>query len=223
MLSIQAMIVSVSAGVASAAVLPSGTVGFQIALFSVNNDFIWADQSVSYGPGTTSTSIASPAAPFLSDIRVDVTTTQIDANTRSVTYDIVSTDASGLLFPDNPVVLGGEPIDTLGFSFGMELFGAFPGVANDPFFDADFVSILDVSGNGFFVDDTPFLANSDGLFTEVYSADEFGGRIFYSAGDGDITDQSLSRFTATVTYSIPTPAAAGMLGLGGLVAVRRRR
>jgi len=225
MLSIQAMIVSVSAGVASAAVLPSGTVGFQLGVFSANNDFIWANQSVSYGPGTTSASIGTPAAGFLSDIRVDVTTTQIDATTRSVTYDIVSTDPTGLLFPAGSLTLDGEQVEDIAFSFGMDLFGPFPGAANDPFFDAELVDILSTSGNLFSLDGTPFVTGGGaGLFTEPYGPGEFGGRVFYSGGADGPTAFPLSRGTATIVYSIvPAPAAGGALVLGGLVAARRRR
>ena len=75
------------------------------------------------------------------------------------------------------------------------------------------------SGSGTFpgpaFDGGPFAVGADGLlYIETYEAFD----------DADIVDANISAGTLRVTYSpIPEPASLGVLGLGGLFLLRRRR
>lgn len=214
---------------ANAAIIP-GTVGFQMGLYSDAGEYLWIDDVLLYNPGTTPHGFASPAGQFLSDITVDVTVEDVTPTTRTLTFDVFADDPTGQFFPSGVIAVNGSDVIDFAFSFGMNLNGFFPGAPNTPFFDADLIEILGVSGNLYSSTDEPFTAVDVGLFYEEFNPGEFGGRIFFFSTDDDgnpdigVTEQDLSRYSVTITYSIiPAPGGAAMLGVMGLTGAFRRR
>lgn len=205
-----------------------GVVGYEVHAFSgAGAPFLLADlEQMSFANGVGSASFASVAPSIVSGGDIWMEVNQVDATTRTLNVVVESDNpTNGFVVPG--MTIDGGHVGYLGFSFGMDTFGAFPGAALLPFIDSDFDSILSNSGDAFDVDGNAFIGvGGEGLFTEDYGDGSFGGRIFYSSNDGadDLSGRGLSRFEATITYSVvPTPGTAALIGLGGLSACRRRR
>lgn len=112
---------------------------------------------------------------------------------------------------------------------------------NDDSFPADagsvsdldaFLGAIDLRSGDYFIAvssgrNTALASFSGGSFTELVRPDgEFGGFAFGGADAGDsrfARDGVQGRDAYTLHITIPAPASAGVLGLGGLVALRRRR
>lgn len=121
-------------------------------------------------------------------------------------------DAAGTLLADND-----------------DSFPADPGSLSD--LDA-FLGAVNLRSGDYFIAvssgrNTAMASFSGGLFTELVRPDgEFGGFAFGDADAGDsrfARDGVQGRDAYTLHITIPAPASAGVLGLGGLVALRRRR
>lgn len=216
-------------GASHAAIMP-GVVGFQMGLYSAAGEYRWIDDVLSYGPTTTTQGYASPAAPFLSAITVDVSVQDVAPGVRTLTFEVFADDPSGQFFPSGPVAVDGSDVTDFAFAFGMSLDGIFPGAANTAYLDPELIQIIGVEGNLYSSLGVPFTAVDFGLFIEEYGPGVFGGRVYYFAlgDDGQpdigITEQDLSRYRVTITYTIiPAPGGvAAMLACGVLGAFRRR-
>ncbi|CAN5672454.1 hypothetical protein BH11PLA1_BH11PLA1_19090 [soil metagenome] len=121
---------------------------------------------------------------------------------------------------------GGVSYATLGFSYVNELTFS----VNDGPVGAFWDGVLDgTNGSG-------SVSNANGLFSTLPGAQVGGGPFTSLTGSLFVTvyeqfddagatgqDAAVSAGLLTITYSVPTPGAAALLGLGGLVATRRRR
>lgn len=144
-------------------------------------------------------------------------------NLRTVTFSWDTDGAIAMLQAGD--VLGGSPITTLSFEMGTTNSGT------NGLLDPDFVSfdhapsttpgtfnaqftLLDAAGASIFAGNWFVSAGAEGI----------SGRTFVGAGGADLAGFNIGGGTATVRYFVvPAPSAMALLGLGGLVATRRRR
>jgi hypothetical protein len=144
-------------------------------------------------------------------------------NLRTVTFSWDTDGAIAMIQTGD--LLGGAPITTLSFETGSVNAG--PNGLSDPDFIAfdhapaatpgDFAAsfnLLDATGGSIFAGTWFVSAGATGII----------GRTFLSAGNADLATFNIGGGTATVRYFVvPAPSAMALLGLGGLVATRRRR
>jgi hypothetical protein len=122
--------------------------------------------------------------------------------------------------------LGGTPITQLSFENGSANAGG-NGI-NDPQFLA-FNHAPDPATPGTFLAGFELLgAGGSVIFAGTYFVSlndptEISGRTFIGAGGADLAGFSINGGRATVSYLIPSPTSAAVLGFAGLAAARRRR
>ncbi|MEM7629404.1 MAG: hypothetical protein AAF356_08285 [Planctomycetota bacterium] len=217
-----AIVLIAASGIAAAQLADvDGSVTTEVWIFNdVGGSALLGSVDIDYVDGFGTASINSIAPGFISPISVALTVVDVDATTRRVDTTWLALFGP---FISPGTVLGGEPITNLSFSLGMDTFGPFPGGPLNQFDDPDFVEVIDSTGvmfGGAGISDA-------GLFTADY-AGGFGGRSFFFAPDGaggllDLADSGWTTYSSSVTYTIPSPGAAGLLAVGGLLATRRRR
>jgi len=178
-------------------------------------DLFFFDDPIFHEIGSTNT---FPNATFL-EVTSSVST-DMGAMTRTVDVTWQTNDGSAIFGPEffGPA----DGIDLLGFELGEN------NVPNDFVEDPDYVSLAEpFDGDDFLGDFSLF----DAAGTEIFAGDffltdqgtGFSGVVFINAGGADLGDFNIGGATASITYNIPTPASAALLGLGGLAAARRRR
>lgn len=173
--------------------------------------------------GTTQSAVS----PLGINTQVSSSVSDNGDNTNTLTISWLGLGALGgltnLIPPGSGV--GGDIIDTISFELGSANFG--PNGFDDALFDG--VIAPDSNGDGTLEADFDLFDSTGGIlfsgtFFVTESATGFGGVIFIDAGGADLTGFDIAGGEARVTYAvIPAPGAAALLGLGGLVAVRRRR
>lgn len=150
-----------------------------------------------------------------------------DANSGNFGGAVVNTDpAAGAVVKQANLGVGQINIgDTVTVSFALKGEGTAGGVAF-----AEFFTELDGGGTSTnqFLGDAPFSLTSDWTtysYDIVVGGDASGGvTLQFAAVTGGATGSSISLFIDDVSITIvPAPAGAALLGMGGLVAVRRRR
>ncbi|MEQ8850467.1 MAG: hypothetical protein RIB32_01640 [Phycisphaerales bacterium] len=144
-----------------------------------------------------------------------VSSTDVDNGngTRTLTITWVLDNFANMIPPGTTV--GGTPITTISFEAGSANFAGddiaptgYAGLPGDGAFD------LLGAGGAVLFSGTWFLTDN---------GTGFSGATFVSAGGADLSAFGIAGGVATITYNVPAPAGAAVLGLGGLVAVRRRR
>ncbi len=159
--------------------------------------------------------------------QVTITVTELDADTRQV--DIVWATINNAPFVDvGTTADNGQVATDLIFTFGMSNLGGFPGATTNFFEDPDFVEVI--SSTGVLFNDSGAEVEPDApLFLEEVANQGFSGRLFYQRRSSgvpnlnDVTERRISRYEATIIYTVPAPGAMALLGLSGLAVARRRR
>jgi hypothetical protein len=145
-------------------------------------------------------------------------------NLRTVTFSWDTDGAIAMLQAGD--LLGGAPVTTLSFETGSANAG--PNGLSDPDFIA-FDHDPDAATPGTFLASFDLLnATGGSIFAGNWfvsaGATGISGRTFVTAGGADLATFNIGGGTATVRYFVvPAPSAMALLGLGGLVATRRRR
>lgn len=145
-------------------------------------------------------------------------------NVRTVTIAWSTDGGVAMIQPGDG--LGGQPIQQVSFELGTPNFPL--GGINDPdfiafdhaesatpgTFSANF-TLLDAAGGSIF---------AGTWFVNLTGAGEIAGRTFVAAGGADLANFNIGGGVASVSYFVvPAPGSLALLGLGGLVATRRRR
>lgn len=127
-----------------------------------------------------------------------------------------------------------EDADVLSSANGFDWIDADPEGLGTQFADRVLVGTLDVvdgnSGASFDLDLSSISAsllneiNSDGFVRFVFTTPNMDTATSFGVGaPGTSTVLAFDGAAPTISFTVPTPASAAVLGLGGLVAVRRRR
>lgn len=175
-----------------------------------------AGGAISVGPvshtigGTDATTDAFGTGVSISSADVD------NGNgTRTVTITWAA-DAWANLIPTGANI-GGDPIIQIGFELGENNAGT-------NFVDPSLYGGLTTTDGTFDLLGSGGSVLFSGTFFTTDQGTGFSGLTFVNAGGADLSTFGIAGARATITYDVvPTPASAALLGLGGLVAARRRR
>ncbi len=199
--------------------LPSGSVTSEVYLSNFTGTTIFFGAAeVSYGPSGSSV-ISSFAPDLLSPITVSVDVADVGVDLRAVTVTWQASAPTG--FFNGPLAIAGEPLGLVSFAFGMEDQPNFPSPPLNAFDDPDAISV--VSTRGELRDVNGALLMEPEFFAVVFDEGGIGGRRVLSMDRDDISVLGWASYSATIVYSVPGPASAGVLGLGAWACWRRRR
>ncbi|MEL7474270.1 MAG: PEP-CTERM sorting domain-containing protein [Planctomycetota bacterium] len=134
----------------------------------------------------------------------------------------IAIGAGGAALAPAGLAVGGAAIDTIFFEI-PDLNGG-PDLFNDPAKAGPATGTFDLLGTG----GASLFSTAAGVTGETPAGDfSVGNGVGIDAGldlfDPAVTGDILTGGLWVISYEIPAPATAGLLGLGGLVAIRRRR
>lgn len=208
----------------SSAVVAGDTVDAAMTAFGAGGGaFLNGPASHTVGAGPTV--LPSGAPGLLPNGGID-TFVSDSGNIRTLTIFMFATP--DFLTPVAPggLAIGGASLESIFFE--IPDFNGGPDLFDDPQKVGPASGDFDLIGVDITAPTTPVI-----LFSAAAGVDNFGSS--YSVGNGvttgpgsDIFDAATLGFAITggqwvISYEIPAPATAGLLGLGGLVALRRRR
>jgi hypothetical protein len=193
----------------------SGVFGARMAVFSTAGGAFFDDASGPAGPNLHNFGLTESMglSVFGNNILISSTQTILPNGNQQIVFSVFT--ETGVAFVPVGATVGGATINAIQFDIGT------PNAPADP---VDFVSPITVVSATFSIFTTA--ATSFGPFastTTTPGGNSLTVRSGVSAGT-DITGFGINRMDVTVEVTkIPAPASLALLGLGGLVATRRRR
>ncbi|MEO1533962.1 MAG: hypothetical protein AAFS11_00185 [Planctomycetota bacterium] len=183
------------------------------------------DLEAPFAPGTTRSTFEFDGAVFPDVSYADITIADLSETERHLTITI-QPDAVYSFDGFIPLMdLGGG--DGGADKFAMTIGGDF-GLANPatPYFDADLINVMSLSATAFDANGVAFPGSVVASQAQYPSGIGFEVQMFLQDPDGTrptLPRGSIFEVTLNVTYMIPAPATASLLGVAGLAATRRRR
>ncbi|MCE7972774.1 MAG: hypothetical protein DYG92_00385 [Leptolyngbya sp. PLA1] len=190
-----------------------GIFGARMAVFSPAGGAFYDDAGGGAGPNLQNFGVDESMGLFAGrDIRIVSSQTILSNGNQIVSFDAYTAD--GLPFVPNGATVGGQIINAIQFDIGT------PNAPADP---VDFNTPITVVGALFTVSSASSTFGPFAPTTAVVGGNGLTVRAGVQAGT-NITTFGLNHFHVEVEIQkIPAPGALALMGLGGLIAGRRRR